>query len=90
MCNYNKICEILHYDKKRFIYIKKRRYRKRKKGINKKKKKKLMKVYSHLKYLYQIYDVKSFLQQKDGFYILEGWIPKSFNFKKNAYSFEYS
>ncbi len=43
----------------------------------KKEKEKLIKVYSHLKYLYQIYDVKSFLQQKDGFYILEGWIPKS-------------
>ncbi len=47
----------------------------------KKEKEKLLKIYSHLKYLYEIYDVKSFLKQKDGFFFLEGWIPKS-KFKK--------
>jgi len=36
----------------------------------------LKKIYSHLLYIKNLYEVKTFLKEKNGFYILEGWIPK--------------
>ncbi|WP_456480653.1 V-type ATP synthase subunit I [Nautilia sp.] len=46
-----------------------------------KEKETLKKIYSHLLYLKNIYEVKTVLKEKNGFYILEGWIPKK-KFKK--------
>ncbi|WP_187146592.1 V-type ATP synthase subunit I [Nautilia profundicola] len=36
----------------------------------------IKKIYSHLLYLKNIYEIKTVLKEKNGFYILEGWVPK--------------
>ena len=41
-----------------------------------KEKENLKKIYSHLLYLKNLYEVKTYLKEKGDFYILEGWIPK--------------
>ncbi|GAB6075051.1 hypothetical protein JCM15786_17080 [Nautilia lithotrophica] len=42
-----------------------------------KEKETLKKIYAHLLYLKNLYEVKTHLKEKRDFYILEGWIPKS-------------